>query len=75
METLVFIAVLFAAVCHAGWNTLIKIGLDPLATTALIAAGAAAVSVLGLPLAGMPASAAGRGSSLRRSFICSISQP
>jgi len=36
METLVFLAVLFAAACHAGWNALIKIDLDPLpATTTL----------------------------------------
>ena len=30
MASLVFAAVLFAAVCHAGWNALIKVGLDPL---------------------------------------------
>jgi drug/metabolite transporter (DMT)-like permease len=58
MASLVFAAVLFAAVCHAGWNALIKVGLDPLSTTILIAIGAAAVSVVGLPFAGMPASAA-----------------
>jgi hypothetical protein len=32
----VFAAVLFAAACHAGWNALIKVGLDPLSTTILI---------------------------------------
>ncbi len=58
MTSLVFAAVLFAAACHAGWNALIKIGLDPLSTTTLIAIGAAAVSHVGLPLAGMPTSAA-----------------
>ena len=58
MASLVFAAVLFAAACHAGWNALIKVGLDPLSTTILIAVGAAAVSVVGLPFAGMPASAA-----------------
>jgi len=58
MASLVFAAVLFAAACHAGWNALIKVGLDPLSTTILIAIGAAAVSVVGLPFAGMPASAA-----------------
>ncbi len=58
MTSLVFAAVLFAAACHAGWNALIKIGLDPLSTTTLIAIGAAAVSLVGLPLAGMPTSAA-----------------
>jgi drug/metabolite transporter (DMT)-like permease len=58
MESLVFVAVLFAAACHAGWNALIKVGLDPLSTTTLIAIGAAAVSLVCLPLAGMPASQA-----------------
>ncbi|MGB9385903.1 MAG: EamA family transporter, partial [Pseudolabrys sp.] len=33
MENFVFLAVLFAAACHAGWNALIKVGLDPLSTT------------------------------------------
>jgi len=58
MENLIFAAVLFAAACHAGWNALIKVGLDPLSTTTLIAIGAAAVSLVGLPFAGMPAPAA-----------------
>ncbi len=42
MDAFVFTAVLFAAACHAGWNAVIKRGLDPLATTALISVGAAA---------------------------------
>jgi drug/metabolite transporter (DMT)-like permease len=58
MESFVFAAVLFAAACHAGWNALIKVGLDPLFTTTLIALGAAVVSLACLPLAGMPAPAA-----------------
>jgi drug/metabolite transporter (DMT)-like permease len=58
MATLVFVAVLFAAACHAGWNALIKIGLDPLSTTILIAIGAAAVSLAGLPICRHAASAA-----------------
>ena len=58
MENVVFLAVLFAAACHAGWNALIKVGLDPLSTTTLIAIGAAAVSVVFLPLTGMPAAPA-----------------
>ena len=33
MDPFVFVAVLFAAACHAGWNATIKGGLDPLATT------------------------------------------
>jgi drug/metabolite transporter (DMT)-like permease len=58
MTTFVFVAVLFAALCHAGWNGLIKVGLDPLSTTTLIAIGSAAVGLVCLPLAGMPAAAA-----------------
>ena len=58
MENVVFLAVLFAALCHAGWNALIKVGLDPLSTTTLIAIGSAVVGLVCLPLAGMPALAA-----------------
>jgi drug/metabolite transporter (DMT)-like permease len=58
MDTFVFVAVLFAAACHAGWNATIKRGLDPLATTVLISIGAAVVSGLALPFVGMPAMAA-----------------
>ena len=42
VENFVFLAVLFAALCHAGWNALIKVGLDPLSTTTLISLGAGA---------------------------------
>lgn len=55
MENLVFLAVLFAALCHAGWNALIKVGLDPLSTTTLIGVGSGAVALVFLPFAGMPA--------------------
>jgi drug/metabolite transporter (DMT)-like permease len=58
MQNFVFLAVLFAAVCHAGWNALVKVGLDPLATTALIAIGSGLVALVGLPVAGLPAAAA-----------------
>ena len=58
METFVFLAVLFAAACHAGWNALIKVGLDPLSTTTLISVGSGIVALAFAPLAGMPASAA-----------------
>lgn len=58
MTTFVFVAVLFAAACHAGWNALIKVGLDPLSTTALIALGSAVVALVALPFFGMPAPAA-----------------
>jgi drug/metabolite transporter (DMT)-like permease len=55
MDALVFAAVLFAAACHAGWNATIKRGLDPLAGTVAISFGAALVSLLALPVVGLPA--------------------
>jgi drug/metabolite transporter (DMT)-like permease len=54
MDPLVFAAVLFAAACHAGWNASIKGTLDPLATTVLIAVGAALVALPGIPFTGWP---------------------
>jgi drug/metabolite transporter (DMT)-like permease len=58
MANFVFLAVLFAALCHAGWNALIKVGLDPLSTTTLIAVGSGLVGLVLLPFAGVPAPAA-----------------
>jgi drug/metabolite transporter (DMT)-like permease len=58
LESAIFLAVLFAAACHAGWNALIKVGLDPLSTTTLIALGSAVVALAALPFAAMPAVAA-----------------
>lgn len=58
MDSFVFAAVLLAAAAHAGWNAVIKRGLDPLAMTALISIGAAIVSVAFLPVVGLPAAAA-----------------
>jgi drug/metabolite transporter (DMT)-like permease len=58
MSSFVFLAVLFAALCHAGWNALIKVGLDPLSSTTLIVVGSAVVGLFFLPFAGMPAPAA-----------------
>lgn len=58
MDSTVFLAVLFAAFCHAGWNALIKVGLDPLSTTTLISLGSGAMALLFLPFVGLPALAA-----------------
>jgi drug/metabolite transporter (DMT)-like permease len=58
LENFVFLAVLFAAVCHAGWNALIKVGLDPLSTTTLISIGSGVVALAALPFVGLPAAAA-----------------
>lgn len=53
-----FLAVLFAAACHAGWNALIKVGLDPLSATTLISIGSGIVALILLPLVGLPSRAA-----------------
>ena len=58
MANVVFLAVLFAALCHAGWNALIKVGLDPLSTTTLISIGSGLVALALLPLVGTPAASA-----------------
>jgi len=58
MENVVFLAVLFAAACHAGWNALIKVGLDPLSTTTLISVGSGLVALVLFPFVGLPASGA-----------------
>jgi len=58
LTNLIFLAVLFAAVCHASWNALIKVGLDPLSTTTLISLGSALVALAALPFVGMPEPAA-----------------
>ncbi len=55
MDSFVFVAVLFAAACHAGWNASIKRTLDPLATTVLIALGAGLVALPGFAITGFPA--------------------
>jgi drug/metabolite transporter (DMT)-like permease len=57
VESFVFLAVLFAALCHAGWNALIKVGLDPLPTTTLISLGAGMASLVAVPFFGVPAPA------------------
>jgi drug/metabolite transporter (DMT)-like permease len=58
MHTFVFVAVLLAAACHAGWNAAIKRGLDPLATTVSISLGAALLALALMPFAGLPEAAA-----------------
>src|SRR5262245_3624006 len=58
MDLFVFTAVLFAAACHAVWNAVLKIGLDPLPTTALLTTGAGLVALVLLPFTGLPPAAA-----------------
>ncbi len=56
MEPFVFAAVLVGAACHAGWNTVVKLKLDPLSAISglAVAAGIASIPlviIFGLPLA------------------------
>jgi drug/metabolite transporter (DMT)-like permease len=55
MDTFVFLAVLVAAACHAGWNAFVKVGLDPFSVTALIAVMSGLMALLALPVVGLPA--------------------
>jgi drug/metabolite transporter (DMT)-like permease len=57
MDLIVFLAMLFAAACHAGWNASIKRTLDPLATTVLITTCAGLVALAAVPVVGLPAPA------------------
>ena len=58
MDSFVFAAVLFAAVCHAGWNTVVKRGLDPLTTTVLMSIGAVVIGLAAMVVTGLPENAA-----------------
>lgn len=58
MDLFVFTAVLFGAACHAAWNAIIKVGLDPLPATTLIATGAGIIALVLLPFTGLPPPAA-----------------
>jgi len=54
MEVAVFVAVLAAAACHAGWNAVIKGGGDPLVTTAIVTIAAGMVGLPFWPFVGLP---------------------
>ncbi|MER0040378.1 EamA family transporter [Pseudomonas sp. MGal98] len=58
METSVFLMVIAAAALHAGWNALLKIGLDRFLTASLIQIGAGIVTLLALPFVALPEAAA-----------------
>jgi drug/metabolite transporter (DMT)-like permease len=51
----VFAAVLFAAMLHAGWNTLVKAGSDKLVSTTLVAAGGGLIAFPLIFIAPLPA--------------------
>jgi drug/metabolite transporter (DMT)-like permease len=55
MDPFVFAAVLFAALCHASWNTLLKIRLDPFAANALITVASGLIALVALPFVGLAA--------------------
>ena len=53
-----FALVLLAALLHAGWNALLKIGLDRFLTASLIQLGAGLAALLALPFVALPPAAA-----------------
>ena len=53
MDPFVFAAVLFAALCHASWNSLLKIRLDPFAANALITVASGLIALVALPFVGL----------------------
>ena len=54
----VFLAVLFAALLHAGWNSLVKLGLDRFSSMLLLALVQGGIALLLVPVFGAPARAA-----------------
>jgi drug/metabolite transporter (DMT)-like permease len=54
MDIFVYFAVLSAAACHAGWNALLKLKLEPMAATALVAAASGLIAVPFAVWTGMP---------------------
>lgn len=58
MENHVFAAVLVAALLHAGWNSVVKVGLDRVSTVLLLALVQAAIAIPVLPFVGQPAAEA-----------------
>ncbi|MDD0841788.1 EamA family transporter [Pseudomonas sp. Gutcm_11s] len=54
MDTTVFAVVMAAAALHAGWNALLKIGLDRYLTASLIQIGAGCIALPALPFFGLP---------------------
>lgn len=54
MDSTVFAAVLVAAAMHAGWNAVVKIGLDRFLSVVLISMGSGAISLICLPFTELP---------------------
>jgi drug/metabolite transporter (DMT)-like permease len=55
MDAFVFVAVLVAAACHAGWNAILKLNVEPIIATTLVAVASGFVVVPFAFLAGLPA--------------------
>jgi drug/metabolite transporter (DMT)-like permease len=58
MDPFVFVAVLVAAACHAGWNALLKLNEEPIVATTLVAIASALVVVPFAFLTALPDAAA-----------------
>jgi multidrug transporter EmrE-like cation transporter len=58
MDLFVFLAVLTAAGFHAGWNALLKLKVEPIIATALVAGASGIISVPFAALVGLPSLAA-----------------
>jgi drug/metabolite transporter (DMT)-like permease len=54
MDLFVFVAVLAAAACHAGWNALLKLKLEPIMATALVATASGLVVIPFAFVTGLP---------------------
>ena len=54
MDPVVFVAVLAAAAMHAGWNAVVKVGLDRLSSILLLAVASAAIGIVLLPFFPFP---------------------
>ena len=57
MELTVFLLLLGGAACHAAWNVMIKLRLEPLDATILISIGCGLIAAPGLFIFGLPAQA------------------
>ena len=58
MDLFVFLTVLMAAAFHAGWNALLKVNVEPIVATSLVAAASGLVAVPVAILVGVPNAAA-----------------
>ena len=58
MDLMVFVAVLAAAACHAGWNALLKLRLEPLLALSLISIACALVTLPLLAFVPLPSTSA-----------------